>query len=311
MQRRPAQMDMAKLARPMDLRHLRYFLAAAEHGSFRRAAAALGVQESSISRRIRDFEDQLGASLFQRHNGGVRLTFAGQRFQRRAEEMLQHMRDSAQDVGAIGRAEIGRIGVGIPPSLAAGFLAELFRTYDQHHGGVDIDFREGETATHAAAVNRLDLDLAFVGGARSWPGCEVTPLWIEQVFVALPERHRLAGRSELDWPSLAGECFLLRQTAVNPEAGDAIIQRLIEAGHDITLQPQGVGHDTLLPLVAMGRGLALTSEATASIPFPGIIYRPIVGETLTFSALWSAKNDNPALRRLLSMARSLARSSLR
>ena len=65
----------------IELRHLRYFIAAAEHGSFRKAGAAVGVQESAISRRIRDLEDQLGASLFNRYNGGVHLTFAGERFQ--------------------------------------------------------------------------------------------------------------------------------------------------------------------------------------------------------------------------------------
>lgn len=55
----------------IELRHLRYFIAAAEHGSFRKAGVALHVQESAVSRRIRDIEDRLGASLFQRHNGGV------------------------------------------------------------------------------------------------------------------------------------------------------------------------------------------------------------------------------------------------
>ncbi|OLP54391.1 LysR family transcriptional regulator [Rhizobium rhizosphaerae] len=299
---------MAKPSLSIALRYLHYFLTAAEHGSFRKAGAALGVQESSISRRIRDLEDHLGASLFQRYNGGVRLTFAGQRFQRRAEEMVRHVMDSAEDVAAIGRAESGRIKVGILPSLAAGFLAELFRAYNQHHGGVHIDFVEGETAGHAAAIAKLGLDAAFVAGSRPWPECEVTPLWSEQLFVARPDLHRLAGQCVLDWPLLANEGVLIRQGAADPAAGDALTLRLIEAGHGIGLQQQGVGRDTLLPLVAMGRGLALVSEATGSIPFPGIVYRPIAGETLTFSALWSAKNDNPAMRRLLAIARRVAQS---
>lgn len=127
--------------------------------------------------------------------------------------------------------------------------------------------------------------------------------------MALPKGHRHGDRDELDWPSLAGECFLLRHAAAPPEAGDAFVQRLIGAGQDIRLQPQCVGRDIVLLLVAIGRGLALVSEATASISFPGINYRPIAGETLIFSALWSAKNDNPALRCLLSIARRLAQSS--
>ncbi|WP_243395851.1 LysR family transcriptional regulator [Sphingomonas oleivorans] len=73
---------------PFELRHLRYFVAAADHGSFRKAGAALGVQESAISRRIRDLEDRLGASLFHRHSGGVFLTQAGQRFLRQARRAL-------------------------------------------------------------------------------------------------------------------------------------------------------------------------------------------------------------------------------
>ncbi|WP_394113062.1 LysR family transcriptional regulator [Xanthobacter wiegelii] len=68
----------------IEIRHLRYFIAATDAGSFRKAAAALGVQESSVSRRIRDVEDQIGASLFVRHSGGINLTMAGQRFLHRA-----------------------------------------------------------------------------------------------------------------------------------------------------------------------------------------------------------------------------------
>lgn len=75
---------MRRNEQSIELRHLRYFIVAAEHGSFRKAGAARGVQESAISRCVRDLEDELGASLFNRYNGGVRLTFAGERFLRRA-----------------------------------------------------------------------------------------------------------------------------------------------------------------------------------------------------------------------------------
>ena len=89
----------------LELRHLRYFLAACEHGSFRKAGAALGIRESTISRAIRDLEDSLGASLFQRYAGGVRLAFAGKKFLYRAHNVLQEISDGAKDVVAIGRCE--------------------------------------------------------------------------------------------------------------------------------------------------------------------------------------------------------------
>ncbi|MFG1316190.1 LysR family transcriptional regulator [Xanthobacter autotrophicus] len=128
----------------IDIRHIRYFISAANSGSFRKAAVALGVQESSVSRRIRDIEDQIGASLFVRHSGGINLTMAGQRFLHRARHALDHIRDGAAEVAAIGRAEGGYLKVGLFSSLSSGFLSALFRAYDARHGSVHIDFVEGE-----------------------------------------------------------------------------------------------------------------------------------------------------------------------
>lgn len=70
-----------------------------------------------------------------------------------------------------------------------------------------------------------------------------------------------------------------------------------------------IGRENLLPLVALNRGLTVVSEAMTAALFPGVAYRPIIGEVLPFSAVWSLKNDNPALRQLLDLARSM--SSLR
>lgn len=75
--RSAAGAEKQNIAEELRLCHLRYFVAAANHGSFRRASAALDIQESMISRAVRYLEDRLGASLSHRHNGGVALTVAG------------------------------------------------------------------------------------------------------------------------------------------------------------------------------------------------------------------------------------------
>ncbi|WP_231711445.1 LysR family transcriptional regulator [Xanthobacter dioxanivorans] len=181
----------------IEIRHLRYLVAAAEHGSFRRAAAALGVQESSVSQRIRDVEDQLGASLFLRHPGGINLTIAGQHFLHRVRHALNHIRDGAAEVAAIGRAEERYIKVGLFSSLSSGFLLILFRTYDEKHGPVHIYFVEGEAHEHVSALRQFQLDIAFVIGLADWPECDTTYLWSEQVLVALPEGHPLSAKDAL------------------------------------------------------------------------------------------------------------------
>ena len=236
------------------------------------------------------------------------MTLAGERFLRRARNALQQISDGARDVAAIGRSEEGMIKVGIFSSLVSGFLSELFRAYDQRHAEVHIDFIDGDPAEHIAAVRQLRLDVAFVTGTKDWADCKTEFLWSERVFVVLPSGHLLAGQEELDWSELTGEKFIVSDAPPGPEIHDYLVHRLACLGYHPDVQPQYVRRDNLLPLVAFGRGLTLTSEALAGAQFPGIVFRPITGEMLPFSAVWSPQNDNPACRRLLSLARSMARS---
>lgn len=163
----------------IELRHLRYFVAAAEHGGFRKAGAAIGIQQSAISRRIRDLEDRLGASLFHRHSGGVRLTFAGKRFLPRARRIIRSLAESTEDIALVGRSEEGRVRIGIYSSFASGFLAEVLRNYSARHDRVRIELVDGNPDEHVAAIRGLHLDVAFVTGERDWQECDRVHLWSE------------------------------------------------------------------------------------------------------------------------------------
>lgn len=113
---------MGKCIDTIELHHLCYFVTAAEHGSFRWAGAALGIQESAISRRIRDLEDRIGLSLFHRHSSGVFLTVAGERYLRHARRILRHVGECVTDAVKIDRSKEGRVRMGIFSSLASVFL---------------------------------------------------------------------------------------------------------------------------------------------------------------------------------------------
>lgn len=257
-----------------------------------------------LSRRIRDMEDELGASLFQRHAGGVRLTIAGERFLGPARKALRHIDTGASDVAAVGRSEEGHVRVGVFSSLASGFLFDLLRQYGTLHPNVRVDPVEGNPAEHVAAVRTLHLDVAFITGTRTWEGCETEHLWCERVFVVLPDDHPLADKAEIGWPELAAERFIVSDVAPGQEVHNFLVAHLSDLGSHPDIQSHHVGRDNMLSLVAVGRGITLTSEATIVAKFPGITYRELAGEVLPFSMVWSARNDNPACRRLLSMARA-------
>ncbi len=297
---------MAIAPAPYEFRHLRYFLAAVEHGSFRKASAALGVQESAISRRIRDLEDNIGASLFHRHSAGVRLTIAGEKFLPRAKEIVRQIGESGADVGAVGRGEDGRIRIGILGSLSSGFLCELLCSFRVSHPGVATELVDGAPADLVAEIRQLRLDVAFLPGAREWEDCDTERLWTERGFVVLSEKHRLAARDELDWRDLGDETFVLSETPPGPDIRDCVVKRMASLGHAPEIRCHQVDRHNLMSLVGMAEGLTLTSEASTAAQFPGICYRPIRGEVLPFSAVWSPVNDNPAMRRLLSLARTLS-----
>ncbi|POF33948.1 LysR family transcriptional regulator [Roseibium marinum] len=295
---------------PIELRHLHYFVYAHEYGSFRKAAAALEVQESTISRTVRDLEDRLGVSLFQRHNNGVCLTLAGQRFLERARSALHQIGEGIRDLTAIGCCADGRIKVGIFSSLASGFLPDLLRAFCKDHDGVHIAFIDGNPTEHIAAVRQIQIDVAFITGTRECSNCETDLLWSERVFAVLPQGHPLVEKDELSWHNLKSQRFIVPRTGPGPDIHDFLMSRLANLDHQPEIDTQQVSRDNLLSLVAVGRGLTLTSEATTVASYPGVVYRPIAGETISFSAIWSPRNDNPALRRLLSMARAMSNAAV-
>src|SRR3989442_5655454 len=90
---------------PMELRHLRYFVAVAAHGSFNRAAQILHLTQPPLSRQVKDLEEELGVSLLVRGQNAVKLTEAGELFYEEAPELLsrgvkagQHVRCEAHIV---------------------------------------------------------------------------------------------------------------------------------------------------------------------------------------------------------------------
>ncbi|MBX9451555.1 MAG: LysR family transcriptional regulator [Mesorhizobium sp.] len=297
---------MAKRLELIELRHLRCFVAAAEHGSFRKAGVALGRSQSAVSRCIAKLEDEVGASLFHRHTWGVSQTHAAHRFLIHARRALRTVGQGAQEVASAGRSEEGRVRVGIYSSIASGFLPELLASYRERHSAVRIEMVDGNPAEHVGLIRKLGLDIAFITGTRDWLDCERSYLWSERVFVVLPVHHALANREEIMWSDLTDETFIVSDTAPGQEIYDHLVRRLADLGRHPEIQVQYVSRDNLVPMVALDQGLTLVSEAMTVAQFPGVTYRPIVGEILPFSAVWSASNDNPAFRRFLSLAKAKA-----
>lgn len=253
-------------------------------------------------------EDHLGVSMFERSHAGVRLTDAGRQFLEDALPALAKLEQAERMAGAAGRGDTGVVRVGILTSLAGGFLRELVHTYLTQNPDVRVDVRDGGRADHVAAIGSRELDIAFLTGAGDVPNCETAELWRERVHVALPREHDLARRRKLDWEDLRGESFIVSRAAPGPEVHDYIVRRVADHSNHPDIVAKDVAQETLMNLVGLGQGVTLVSAAWAAVKLPGVVLRPLTDpeDIVPFSAVWSMENDNPALRRFISIAHVLA-----
>jgi DNA-binding transcriptional LysR family regulator len=283
-----------------------------EYLSFRRAAKALGVRQSAVGRRVRALEDELGVSLFERHPHRRAGYECGRSILEGGTCSTSPARSRRQAAAAAGTGSIGKVSIGIFSSIAAGPLRELIHLYCSEHPDVRVQIVEGSSVDNVAALRNRQLDIAFITNFTDANGCEMLPLWTERIFVILPERHALRDRKEIHWADLCDEHLIVRQSC-DPAFHDRLTNRLTSGGSGAYVQKLSVGRGTLIHLVAIGLGVGITSEAATARPFPNVIFRPIAGpdEVLRFSAAWLPQNDNPAFRRLLSLARKISAAKRR
>ncbi len=288
---------------------LQHAVMVAEQGSFRRAAIALGVRTSVVSRRIRALEDEIGVSLFQRQSQGVQPTHAGHLFLTKADQILRDVDSLCRLAHARGAGAEGQLTIGLVASIAGGNIRELLMRYRRAYAGVTLDLVDGLPHDHIAAVRALKMDVALVVDTPAAIGCVVEPLWAEPIFVALPASSRLASANEVQWEDLASELFLVSSMGPGKDIEDIVIKHLADLGRRPVVEPRAVQRGGLLGLVSLGLGVSLVGSAEAAVSYPDVVFRRLRGEHLPFSAVWAENNDNPVLRRFLSLARLQTRSA--
>ncbi|WP_413992362.1 LysR family transcriptional regulator [Labrys okinawensis] len=291
-------------ASPIDLRQLRYVIAAAEHRSFRRAGAYLNIHPSAISKRIHDLETRLGAILFVRGPSGVEVTPEGREFLNRAQPALEALQ-AATDTIVKGESRALRIGVSC--AISPRFLYALLDLLKTRYPMIREKLFDGESADHLASIRSRRLDVAIVPGQNASPSIRLTRVWSESLSMILPTGHPLEACQAVDFPTLSRWHVLIGQNEPTEEIINAISLGAKNAVCHPSLERSTLGRVALLSQVALGRCLGLCGEATTAISFPGVIFRPIANlpYPVVFSALSQPDNNRLALRRFLEIARTL------
>jgi DNA-binding transcriptional LysR family regulator len=281
----------------MELRHLRYFVAVAEELHFRRAAERLHISQPPLSQQIRQLEAELDVQLLERSRRRVELTAAGEAFYTRAREILDAVDDAGRVARRVQRGEFGRLSVGFVGSAMYSILPEVLQAFREQREGVELRLRE---LTTAAALDQLEsgrIDVAFVR-PQSPPrsGIAVETVLREEIIVALPESHRLAGREELALDELTGEPLVLFTRTGSPGVREVLEAATARFGGEGQLVQEAAEVQTVIGLVAGGVGFSLVPSSVRSLTRRGVVYRSITdAPSIELVLAWRADDRSPVL----------------
>src|SRR6202140_4844435 len=192
----------------MELRHLRYFVAVVEAGSLTVAARKLHTSQPSLSRQIRDLEEEIGAQLLTRRSRGIELTLAGRAF-------LEHARVAlAQVAGAAEAAR--RVANPAKPCFTMGFLTgheltwmpEALQILRDELPNIDVMISSQYSPQLADGLSKGKIDAAFLRREKGVPELVFRPVVKEPLVVILPGDHRLAALKAISPRDLVGETFV-------------------------------------------------------------------------------------------------------
>ncbi|UOT04075.1 transcriptional regulator CynR [Rhodococcus opacus] len=248
----------------MELRHIRYLRAVADHGSFSRAADALQVSQPTLSQQIKQLEQSLGVQLLDRSGWTVRLTEAGTAYAEHSRLALRELAAGERAVHDVQDLPRGQVRVSVIPTITAYLTGPLVHRFQRSYPGITLSITEATQSQIEAALlsDRIDLGIDF-GGSRT-SGISSSHLFVEKLGVILSSANPLARRdSTLTVHDLAHErlALLSRDFATRMRIDDYFAEQ--------SMAP----HVTLEGAAALGIGLQLF------LPFVlGQILRRLIGD---------------------------------
>lgn len=247
----------------MELRHLRQFVAVAEELHFARAAARLGMEQSPLSRSIRNLEEELGIILFHRTTRRTWLTRTGARLYTDAQRILADVDSTTAAFRDGGTDPSCRIRLGLTEHAAVEPFTRFLFGLEHGRPSMPVDLREIAPAEVPRMVADGELNVAIVLDAVEATGLRRVRAWAEPFSVVAPIDHPLAERERISLRDIATECFVLAHAGVFPGYAAQIDD--LFARHDVRPSKRTIvkHQNTMVSFTSNGRGLALLPQSIA------------------------------------------------
>lgn len=291
----------------IEFRHLRTIKAIHQEGGLARAADRLHITQSALSHQIKGLEEQAGMELFVRRSKPMKLSSAGMRLLRLADQILPQMAAIEEEFRALRSGKSGRLHIAIECHACYDWLLPVLEAFRVAWPEVDVDIRPGLQFEALPALMREEVDLVISSDPEDLPGIDFTPLFdYEPVFVAAAE-HPLAAKPYIEAEDFAGE--MLITYPVERNRLDVFSQLLNPAGIEPRAVRQVELSAVILLLVASNRGVSVLPDWVVRELRNNASYvtRPLTKGGLTrrlYGATRSDETTKPFMAHVLRLARS-------
>ncbi len=290
----------------MELRHLRYFCAVADHGSFSEAGRQLHVSQSAISEQIADLEREVGGALLKRAAGRTRLTPHGQLFLAEARKTLLAADRAVEVTNRSFLGQVGSLSIGFFLWGAGGFFARMIRDYRKLHPDIKLSLFEMRSPEQMEALTTGKMDVAFARPLEP-PFDHILRaelLYRDPVVVVLPRNHRLAGKP-ISIGELTAERFVLCDRQMTPALFDGIVALCSASGYSPNIVNTSSTWSGVLTLVESGEGIGLVPSGVRYLHPAGVVFSALVPQQLYMglTVAWNPENEGPILLDFLRLVR--------
>jgi LysR family hca operon transcriptional activator len=293
----------------MELRHLRYFIAVAEEGSFSNAAERrLHTAQPSLSRQMRDLEQEIGVKLLERKARGVELTAAGQVFLDHARLVLMQLDSAGEAARRAERPARRGFVVGFLAGQEVVWLSETLRILREEAPDIDVTISSLSSPELANALMQGRMDVALLRHETDTSGLAFKFLLKEPLVVILPAAHRLARQKSISPQDLAHETLIAASTKLAPVVRETLKDYAERNGLALNRTYDAENLSAGMSLVASTGAVALLPFYVTNLLIPGVVARPLQGEPPTVDLMigYNKSSTSPLLKRFLTRTDDLA-----
>lgn len=251
----------------MDIRTMQYYLAVVREGTISAAAEALHVAQPSLSRQMKDLEEELGVSLFERGNRKITLTEEGMVLRKRAEEMVRLMQMTEEEISSIKNHISGSVRIGAGESISFHYLSRAAASLAEEHPDIRFHITSGDTQDLMDELQNGLIDFAVIFTDVDHTLYQSLPLPAEDSFgVLMPKDSPLAEKDVIHWSDLKGLPVIVSRASLPYFTGAEDLSSLnIVATYNLIFNASLLVEDGLGYAICFDRLINTTGDSTLCV----------------------------------------------